>query len=258
VDGRSDRLLREIESGVLDQGTSIGDLLRKAVALGGRAGSAELRDWATRELQGYGPDDELPEYRKIAAALLVDMIAPGWSVTGRTISPTELPDFAQDVITNDVNLRQGIGQIEQLARRGDAVKIQPGGAPDLVRFMNAQGNLNGHLERLYWSVSPVALDGVVDQVRNTLTVMIAEINANLPDGTDTLPAEVATNAINVAVNGKGHKINLAAPQQGSTVTTTSPEEEPRRWGRTAWGVLLGLVAIIAAVLALMQVQGWQF
>jgi hypothetical protein len=45
---------------------SIGDLLRKAVALDGRGGLVELRDWAAKELQGYGPDDELPEDRKIA------------------------------------------------------------------------------------------------------------------------------------------------------------------------------------------------
>lgn len=43
VTRRSDRLLREIESGALDHRTSIGDVLRKAIALGGRAGSTELR-----------------------------------------------------------------------------------------------------------------------------------------------------------------------------------------------------------------------
>ena len=95
-------------------------------------------------------------------------------------------------------------------------------------------------------------------VRTTLTVMIAEINTNLPDGTITPPAEVATNAINFAVSGKRHKISFAAPQEGSMVTTASPEEEPRRWLRTAGAVLLGLVTIAALFFALMQVQGWKF
>ena len=45
------------------------------------------------------------------------MINPVMSVKRQTISPMELPDFARDVITNDVNLRMGIAQIEQLARR---------------------------------------------------------------------------------------------------------------------------------------------
>ena len=258
---RSDRLLKEIESGALDHRTSVGDLLRKVVALGGRAGSTELRDWATRELRGYGPDDELPEYRKIAAPLQVDMINMRFHTTGQTISPLELPEFARDVINNDLNLRQGIGQIEQLARRGDVVKIQPPGAQDLVVLMNRQKNLNGHLERLYWGVAPVALNGVVEQVRTTLTVMIAEIHANLPEGADTPPAEVATNAINFAVTGKRNKISFAAPQGGGSVMTASPEQSeagPRQWLRVSGAVLLGLVTIASLIFALMQVQGWQF
>ena len=81
--------------------------------------------------------------------------------------------------------------------------------------MNGQQNSYGHIQALYWGISPVTLDGVVDQVRNTLTVMIAEINANVPDGTDTPPAEVATNALNFAVTGKRNKITFAAPQAGT-------------------------------------------
>ena len=176
----------------------------------------------------------------------------------------ELPDFAREVITNDLDLRMGVGEIEQLARRcppGDVVKLQPPGAADLVAFMNAQQNLNGHLQALYWGVSPVALDGVVEQVRTALTVMIAQINASLPDGTDTPPAEVATNAITFAVTGKRNKISFAAPQGGGTVTTASPgqdEQGPRQWVRIAGAVLLGLVAIAGLIFALMLVQGWQF
>ena len=258
---RSDRLLREIESGALDNQTSIGDVLRKAIALGGRARSTELRDWATRELQGYGTDDDLPEYRKVAVPLQVDGINPVYSVKRQTISPRELPEFARDVIANDLQLRQSISEIEKLAQRcppGDVVKLQHPGGQDVVAFMNRQQTINGHIQALYWGVSPVVLEGVVDRVRTTLTVMIAEINANLPDGTDTPPAEVATNAINFAVNGKRHKISFTAPQEGSTVTTSSPEEEPRRWLRIGGVVLVGLITIVGAILALMQVQGWQF
>ena len=158
----------------------------------------------------------------------------------------------------------GIGQIEQLARHcppDDVVQLHPPGSQDLVVLMNRQQNLNGHLERLYWGVAPVVLDGVVEQVRTALTVMIAEIYANRPDGSDIPPAEVATNAINFAVTGKRNKISFAAPQGGSTVTTASQEQDEagvRHWLKLAGAVLLGLVAIAGLVFALMQVQGWQF
>ncbi len=262
---RMDRLLLEIEVGALDHQTPIGDLLRKVIFLGGRAGSTELRDWATRELKGYKPGDELPEYRKIIAPLRLDLMNMRWLSTGQTVSPSELPDFAQDKINNDLNLYMGIAEIEKLAREAtgsdEAVKLQPPFAAELVHYMNMKQMATGRILQLYWAVAPVALEGVVDQVRTTLTVMMAEINANVPGGTETPPAEVATNAIHFAVTGKRNKINFTAPQAGSTVETTPPADEegkPRRWIRVAAAVIVGLVTIAAAVLALMQVQGWAF
>ncbi len=218
---RADRLLRDIEAGALDHRTPIGDLLRKVIALGGRAGSTELRDWATKELRGYTPDDEVPEYRKIVAPLQIDAINMRFHIRGQHIGPSQLPDFARDKITNDLNLYQGIAEIEKLAQRVDeedgVVKLGPPGGADLVHYMNLKRMTNAQIERLYWAVSPTALEGVVEQVRTTLTVMVAEINANLPDGTETPAAEVATNAIAFAVTGKRHKISITAPQGNTTV-----------------------------------------
>lgn len=42
-------LLAEVERDLLD-GKPLADLLRKCVILGGRSGSHELRDWASKEL----------------------------------------------------------------------------------------------------------------------------------------------------------------------------------------------------------------
>ena len=67
--------------------TSNGDLLRKVVALGGRSGSAQLRDWATRELWGYGPNDDLPPYRRIGAPLQMDAGTMRGFIRGQHLSP---------------------------------------------------------------------------------------------------------------------------------------------------------------------------
>lgn len=262
---RTDRLLQDIEGGALGSRVPIGDLLRKAIALGGRAGSTELRDWAARELKGYGPNDELPEYRKIVAPLHLDAMNMRWIMKGQQISPTELPDSARDKINNDLNLRMGIAEIEKLARKtrpdDDVVKLQPPLAAELVHYMNANHMANGHIERLYWAVAPVALEGVVEQVRTALTVMVAEIHAHLPEGAGTPPAEVATNAIHFAATGKRNKINFTATQGGSRVQPTPPpddEQKPRHWLRMAATVLIGLMTIVGVVFAFMQVQGWKF
>jgi AbiTii len=206
VTKRADHLLNEIEKGAVDSQTPIGDLLRKVIALGGKAGSQELRDWAERELRGYGPDDELPTYRRINAPLKADWTsARGAWIEGETISPLDLPEYVRGDISNDAELRMGIAEIEQLVRScppGESVKVTPPGGQEVVFEANARSDRTGVMGALYWGVSPAVLGGVVDQVRTTLTTTVAEINANTPESTVIPSAEVATNALSFAVSGK--------------------------------------------------------
>jgi hypothetical protein len=65
--------------------------------------------------------------------------------------------------------------------------------------MNAGGEWRGHIERMYWGVSPAVLEGVVDQVRAALINLVAEITAHMPEGVDTPSPEGATNAVNFLV-----------------------------------------------------------
>jgi hypothetical protein len=257
------RLLHDIQSGALDSRVSISEVLRKVITLGGQAGSAELRDWATKELRGYDPQDELPAYRVLTAPLLMDAATMHARITGQTLSPMQLPEFARERINNTVHWRDGIGQVEVLVRRtgpDEPVRLQPELAQDLVYYMNSTGEWQGHIERIYWGVSPSVLENMIDQVRTTLTVLTAEITANLPDGSSLPPAEVATNAINVAVSGRRHRVVVTTAQDSSTVTTTEPSEPggARQWLAIAGGVLIGLVTIIGTVFALMDAQGWTF
>src|SRR5277367_3488176 len=62
---RDSHLLAEVERDVLDESRPVATALRKCLALGGQAKSAELREWASRELHGYPDEAPLPEYRKI-------------------------------------------------------------------------------------------------------------------------------------------------------------------------------------------------
>jgi len=67
---------------------------------------------------------------------------------------------------------------------------------------------------------------VVEQVRAALTVLVAEINAKMPDCVITPPPEVADNAVDRVLNGKRNKICVVTQQSGSTMTTTSQRNIP--------------------------------
>jgi crotonobetainyl-CoA:carnitine CoA-transferase CaiB-like acyl-CoA transferase len=45
---------------------------------------------------------------------------------------------------------------------------------------------------------------------------------------------------------------------GLLITAATPEEQPRRWLRTAAAILVGVAAIVGVFVALMEVQGWGF
>lgn len=87
-------LAEQIQNDALDSGTSIGDALRKCIALGARAGSEELRAWAARELRGYEDGTDVPEYRKIAAPMVMDGLSGNHHFEGLQISTHDLPQLA--------------------------------------------------------------------------------------------------------------------------------------------------------------------
>lgn len=72
---RDHDLVSKIENDALDESVPLTRVLRKCVVLGGKSGSERLRDWATRELDGYYDEDELPGYRIIHAPLVMDGIS---------------------------------------------------------------------------------------------------------------------------------------------------------------------------------------
>jgi hypothetical protein len=257
----ADSLLDQIERDALDESASVATALRKCVALGGRSGSQALRDWATQELDGYYGSKDMPEYRVVQAAIQLDGMTATAQIQGQAVPPSVLPEPACGYIEERVELRDGIGQIEDLARRSEIKLGLPGGG-NLVRLMNAEsGNRYQHIDRLYWAVSPIAVRGVVDQVRNSLVKLVAEIRASTPAGQELPSEEVATQAMNFVISGKRAKVTLSAAQargSGPQATVTAPSEqqsEPDFWttSRRIGAAVVGLATIAGAVFAAIQV-----
>ena len=75
---------------------------------------------APRELKGYGGDYELPEYRRVPAQIPIDGATMTGRVNGQPIARSSLPDFVQEQVREEVELRDGVGAIEALAERAEA------------------------------------------------------------------------------------------------------------------------------------------
>jgi hypothetical protein len=171
VFGRDRSLLDDIEEGALDSRISLAGTLPKCILLGGRAGSVELRTWASRELNGYGADDELPDWRITAAQICVDFNNLRYNVTGQAISPMELPDFARDSLKEEFAFRMGVSAMEDLLKGGDTVKFGIPGGQELLMLINHQNQgTYQHIRSIYWTVS-------------TLPSVRSSTGSELPGGT---------------------------------------------------------------------------
>jgi hypothetical protein len=258
---RRDRnLVAQIERDALDGSVPLASALRRCVVLGGKSGSEELRDWATRELQGYHGEDNLPAYRIVAAPLRVDGIVGRAKVSRQAFPPASLPDFAREHIQDEVELRDGIGTIEGFLDLAE-IKLSPPRASDLVLYMNHESGIPGqHIESLYWQVSHAAIRGVLDRIRTSLTQLVAELRANMTANEDVPSTEAADQAVQVVVTGKRSKVTVTTAQASDNGTASLRMEDPRRDESKFWtrsrrigAFAVGLASIAGAVAAVLQV-----
>lgn len=257
-------LLTEIERDLLD-GVPVADVLRKLLILGGRAGSSELRDWASQELRGYADVlvDDLPDYRKVPAIVQLDAIVGTGGVAHQTIAPHELPEQAREHIKNQVPFFQGIGEIQAMidgSGEGKTVRISLPGERVLAQWMDkASGNPYQRINAIYWSVSASALEGLIDQVRTRLAELLGELRAVTPANADAPTASQAANAVNIVIHGKRNRVNVAHAdgESASASVEAGRSADGPFWtlGKRIGAIVVGVATIAATVIAWWQFQG---
>jgi hypothetical protein len=125
--------------------------------------------------------------------------------------------------------------------------------------MNYQNsNQFENIERLYWSISKTAIRAVLDRIRTTLVELVAEMRAGMPEDVDIPNAELASQAVNVTVHGKGHRVTVTTVQSGADgsgqAREPTEEGEARNWKRWAkiGGFIVGLATVIAPLITSAQ------
>lgn len=247
--------------------------------LGGYAHHTELRAWALKELMGYAADDELPDYRKVPAALETDLniydVTGVTQYTGRRISPHQLPAPARERGVGEIApFPQGVKELEALvARAGPSVRFTPPGSAEyalLMTLKNQQtGNDNTEITSIHWDVVISSVEGVLDRIRTRLTQFVAEVRAAMPpDQQNPDPAQIgaaAERALHItagdhAVVNVTNTTNTARTDAGGaatlTVGTPTPSAPQPWWHRSAvlWTAGSTLATIATAVIAYLALK----
>jgi hypothetical protein len=262
-------LLAQIEKGALDDSAALASTLRKCVVLGGQARSSALRDWARRELDGYSNDvSNMPGYRTLTAPILADGMSAAWQFRRKQISTWDLPEFAEEAYRDGVKMPMGVAELEKLASHTDPIDLQAPGMVDLVHYMNRIEQYNVSFERIYFSVHPTAVHGILDTIRTNLAAMVAELRA-VGVGDDDIPTPLAADQAFQVVIKKASRspitINNAVASGPGAIASADqqkpsvPGDDTSGWVRVLrgpWGLLVGGSGIVGAYAALAPGLDW--
>jgi hypothetical protein len=165
---------------MLDESEPLAGLLRKCLLLGAETGSVALRDWARRELNGCGEEDEVPEYRRLSGVPISMNSSSGntW-VTGQTISRFQLPQEAWEYVPDTMSFKQPVEELEQMAGQKSLSFSSPGLSMAQTIWNRQLGpfqSING----LSYTMTGSVVAGMVGQIRTQLVDIIADLTADTP------------------------------------------------------------------------------
>jgi hypothetical protein len=255
VSGGNRSLLTQIERDALDDSTSLAATLRKCIALGAQTRNADLRDWASQELDGYRNAGEVPGYRIIYVPLSTDTATSGYIATGQRIAD----------ISEKLELLQGVGTLQALVQNArssgnSSVKMRPLDESDLLVLLNQINQSGQNNNMLYWDVSLAIINGVLDQIRTTLVRLVSEMRASMRDDSSTPSSEQAAQAVNFVLRGgRRNQVTVIAQNadDGATASvTTGSEQKESGWTKmqTIWTIIGVIVAIIALYIGYLQLH----
>ncbi|MGX5359857.1 AbiTii domain-containing protein [Kocuria sp. KH4] len=173
-------LLSSLRERVLDESEPLAGLLRKCLLLGAETGSESLRQWARYELNGYGADVDVPNYRLLPTLpIQVNSISGMTVVTGQTFNRLQLPVEAREGVPESFPLRQPVEELESLTGRS-SVSFTDTGLAYAQTVWNSQLGPYQQITGMSYSLAGAVLTGVLGQIRTQLVDVVADLTAETP------------------------------------------------------------------------------
>lgn len=202
-------LLREIQDATTDPNFRLADILRKAKILAARLSHKAFKDWIEKELNGYGANDELPQYRILTnLGSRGDFFGPFGS--GVKNAPIPLLSFPQDMaqILNKMNVLQSVSAIEntvaQANQSGTSI-LKALWTADAVALLGSDVYENMECGQAWRDIPTNSFVAILDTVRNSILDFVLEIEIKSPEageampGTKPIPEPVVTQIFNQCV-----------------------------------------------------------
>lgn len=214
-------LLKEIRDASVDANVPIANVLRKCAVLGARLNNNDLRDWALQELNGYGTDLDVPEYRRVTAPLTGDFTGALQGFSNTPIPAVFLPKQLQNRARWHC-FREGVAGMESLLEgKGEAVTISWSG--DWIAWIQSEGKFDMTLVAARQVIGVSAIVNIIDTVRNRVLEFCLRLEEEMPEligNDDSSP----TSADKTTVSQVFNQVFVFGPYTGN-IANASPAAE---------------------------------
>ena len=187
-------LVEQLQSAALDRNVPGEDLLRLAKVVATKLELDQFLSWIDREMKGYGPDDDVPEYRLLSGVVQAEGPYHGWQTV--IFEQNEGAQKLHRELTNH-KARLPIGEISDLLSRGGRALGIPYGT------MKVEGVLGEELVNAQLEVDRARFAGILDAVRNAVLEWALELEKAGIRGeglTFSQPEKQRAHEANVTVN----------------------------------------------------------
>lgn len=217
-------LVQSIHADLLDETKSVGSILLKVRTLAARLGSDIMGQWVCHESNGYPPNVEVPEYRKLSVRFVGKFSRMG------TIFTNAIPPYLIQNIAGkrwvEYEFRQSIAEvdyfIQQDQQQNTDIEID---VDNLALLLRDKVYERMHCFSVTARISPSALVSLQHRVRDRLLELILDLETSDttiyifgdPKPNEVSPTTVARIDHNIT-NIFGGNISILSPKSSQEVT----------------------------------------
>ena len=170
-------LLDDIQKDLLGESSSTASTLRKARVLADRLESPDLRQWAKSELEGYGKDDELPNYRKLHLPIVGTLTDGFRQYKNFQVPSFNLPDDLREMATK-FHVTENVAAVEGILNASEDT-FERKHPPELTGLLNKHLQIDGGLlESSSQKVPKYLYSAILDSVKSRLLEFVLELQKN--------------------------------------------------------------------------------
>lgn len=190
-----EKLLNEIVNSLTDESISLNNCLLKTKVLAFKIDNQSLKYWINCELNGYGDDDELPEYRKYFGTVIGTMSNGHYQISNAVIPMMHLKDKASSLEL--FYFFDDIGSIEKMLSKTHEVVLTKRLPPEFCSYINVGINANGYF----------VVDAYVQININVLNSVLNSVKSKLLDFLLELESQFNYNINHIEMKSKNEKVN---------------------------------------------------